>query len=63
MWFDRSAIIKRANECRTSLEKSYEYIKDIIKSENDNGIPTNRIVIGNEKKISFEFWLNHNRFN
>lgn len=47
VWFDRIAITKRANECRSSMEAAHEYINDIIKAEKENGIPANRIVVGN----------------
>lgn len=57
VWFDRLAISKKAKECRTSMEAAYEYVNDLIQSEKDNGIPSNRIVIGNDqgnKKYLFE---------
>lgn len=47
VWFDRLAISKKAKECRTSMEAAYEYVNDLIQTEKDNGIPPNRIVIGN----------------
>lgn len=46
VWFDRLAISKQAKECRQSMEAAHEYIKDLIKMERDNGIPSNRIVVG-----------------
>lgn len=36
------------------MEKAYEYIRDLIKSENENGIPTNRIVIGEILRENFQ---------
>lgn len=50
MWFDRFAMTKVAHESRDTLKTAYEYVNDIIKSENDNGIPTNRIVVGKHRK-------------
>lgn len=47
VWFDRLAISKKANECRTSMEAAYEYVNNLIQMEKENGIPPNRIVIGN----------------
>lgn len=46
VWFDRYAMTKVASESRETLKIAYEYVKDIIKSENDCGIPTNRIIVG-----------------
>lgn len=46
MWFDRAAISQDADECRPSLEKAYEYVKDLIATEEAQGIAADRIVVG-----------------
>lgn len=59
VWFDRIAIMKRAKECRPSMEAAIGYINDIIKAEKEIGIPTNRIVVGNGFKLQFQFFHQH----
>lgn len=46
VWFDRVDINKRAPEVLESLGKIEVNVKELIKNENDAGIPSDRIVVG-----------------
>ncbi|CAH0716410.1 unnamed protein product, partial [Brenthis ino] len=46
VWFDRVDINKRAPEVLESLRKIEVNVKELIKNENDAGIPSNRIIVG-----------------
>lgn len=56
VWFDREAIDIETKECRKSLSTIYESVTDLIKTEMDQGLPANRIIVGKLNKtlcISF----------
>ncbi|XP_068618787.1 lysophospholipase-like protein 1 [Battus philenor] len=46
VWFDRADIDQDAPEKLDSIAKIETQVRDLIKSENDAGIPTNRIIVG-----------------
>lgn len=51
MWFDRKSIKPEAKECRKSMAAMYENVTDLIKTEVNQGIPLNRIAVGEPIKI------------
>lgn len=55
VWFDRVDIDKKAPEVIKSLNSIERDIKMLIKKENDIGISSNRIIVGN---IAFKNILN-----
>ncbi|KAJ8737050.1 hypothetical protein PYW07_000321 [Mythimna separata] len=46
VWFDRAGISPSVPEQLESIAKIEVEVKDLIKKENDAGIPTNRIIVG-----------------
>lgn len=46
VWFDRAGINPNVPEKLDSIAKMEAEVKNLIKNENDAGIPTNRIIIG-----------------
>ncbi|CAH2035176.1 unnamed protein product, partial [Iphiclides podalirius] len=46
VWFDRTDINQDAPEQIDSIKKIELQVKDLIKNENDAGIPSNRIIVG-----------------
>lgn len=46
VWFDRVDINPRAPEALESLKQIEADVKNLIKIENDAGIPNNRIIVG-----------------
>lgn len=46
VWFDRYAITASVSEHLSTVEDIGETVKDLIKEENNLGIPNNRIVVG-----------------
>lgn len=46
VWFDRAEITIDAPELKESIDAGCELVNDLIKTELDNGIPLDRIIIG-----------------
>lgn len=51
VWFDRADISNKVPEVSASLAKIEVEVKNLIKQENDAGIPTNRIIVGKFMKV------------
>lgn len=51
MWFDREAIDIDVEECQDSISTMYQPVIDLIKTETDQGVPANRIVVGKLKQF------------
>lgn len=60
VWFDREAIDIDAKECQTSLSTVYESVTDLIKTEMDQGLPANRIIVG---KLNKTFCISPGKIN
>lgn len=46
VWFDRTSVNPDAPEKLDSMRKIETEVKQLIKNENDAGIPNNRIIVG-----------------
>lgn len=46
VWFDRADISNKVPEILDSIALTEVDVKNLIKKENDAGIPTNRIIVG-----------------
>lgn len=46
VWFDRAGIAQSAPEKLDSIAKIEVEVKNLIKNENDAGIPSSRIIVG-----------------
>ena len=60
VWFDRIDINKKAPEVQESLAKIEVHIKQLIKNENDAGIPSNRIIVGKTQRFVTRFGIKIN---
>ena len=53
VWFDRADISNKVPEVSDSISKIEMEVRNLIKKENDAGIPTNRIIVGKYRKYTF----------